>query len=1614
MASKTPEPDAEPAVVQAAVAETASTRRDEIHKCLAQCFEEGAESEEAVQQIFRRMIGQDVCFFAPGFDGQVKAGMQSAFVFRNATKVFLAEFLNAVHSPGHASAEGDSLAFEDDQLDCDFVAKSSLRDYSWRCFVLKTPLVVSDSQPTDQDPISFEYALCEREVSIDPQSVTVSIVDPQPVTPQAEYDSDSEADNPPAVSPTVATSSDPAEAPALAAPPPASVTLPPLVATADQCEWGLALSGGGGRSLATCAGVIEALSESGVEISDVSAVSGGAIAGSAWIDWLRWATKKAQPAVPRAEAPRRFVTNVVNHSGYLIDWGSRYMIADILALCLVCFAWILAVSATFLSPAVLIAELLVFCFGAARLNGDEGTGYTITYIVVTFALLVAAFIALVQVFKRTAKVKNYHSCALFFFHVSNFFLLIAMSALLILGTLWIDTKVDAFADISAAAGVGITAVTFAIGHVRSQQAGFALLALIYGEVLGWRVSNNVAGNPGKDLFQVVPYSAVLWDVLMLLSCFAMVGSWWFSSMKQNIMAAYWRWRIQRAYFAPDMQNGFGCSGIPLSLLGFFCQHKGVGTQMSDIHDVRPRMHANVTVHYWMRKLGDAAEFQTSDVMVITTASEKEAVKNRHYTFAFRIDDPRPSDAILKERLAGTLVNVDQFIRDDWEQQQQLSSAVLDVSDLNTKFGPSDPRRLRQLILGVLRAHIKVCENDGARENVAEANHPSMHTGNWKYDHVSSVVHRASDKTSHSVIHGPFALSHGVSISAAAAAEPGGKHQQKVNHLSLVITAFGGFLGQWVGHGLNRSGCSLFVAIFSAALYAIYMGLCAAAGILYFTNGGVSSSAAHYCIVTVFMLSAVVCVASFYFDEFSMLPPVRAVKNMLHVIYISEETKQEHKVDPQMPLNRRPSNTRSRHLQPMRAGPAEDAAGVGGANDVVAPPPLPDDPLAYDDDEIQPETRPGMPAHTAKPPQNVYLTDGGHLENLGWPALLRVHHPRIISVDATEDASYQFESLFESLHYARVHLNCSFTIGAFNEDVESYVMQRFREQLQTWQPGHSFPTLTMDVFYKDTATYGKLLYIKLPMYKDVAMGVSGAACTCCHKFQSLDSCFGRFPHHKTAFQFFTRAQFDAYRVAGFDATIAALKENKVINPNLNPMRMTLEDARPDAGTLWKRVTYLMLAVWASALLLALVLTPLVYDGYDSSAGRHAACAMWVIAIVSQVLLAAILFDVRSLAIALVACIPMSAAPVAVLSATTSTEPLRLLAAGVFIVAVAYIATYVIEAYWKFNLTRGLCIKEPNKALTLFPSFSVSRVWIVAFFTTTVAVTCLIFAALLCFVYEQANVGCWLLLLVHPAYVMLPLFISLIPLTTTKNFFPPSRKDRLNAKLCHCSAPTFCKETVQCNQRFIKYCDTVHGTGRGLSLFVIALMLLCIGMPLLTSSLLLLLRVVLLWDVPATAMFVPLWITALTAIIAAWSATVDVLGSGHRRHKKTDEEIAQPQQQQQPRPQELQADEIAPKLEVDAAAIVDPALPIVGPALPQHRLHRQQLFSDFRPVYSPAATASFESIVGTVPEPLVSDKFSADTLFNAWYHSLMSLPKNERFDVNAARFSKAMYRWFAAHR
>jgi hypothetical protein len=173
-------------------------------------------------------------------------------------------------------------------------------------------------------------------------------------------------------------------------------------------------------------------------------------------------------------------------------------------------------------------------------------------------------------------------------------------------------------------------------------------------------------------------------------------------------------------------------------------------------------------------------------------------------------------------------------------------------------------------------------------------------------------------------------------------------------------------------------------------------------------------------------------------------------------------------------------------------------------------------------------------------ETIYLTDGGHIENLGLYELLRRRCKLIIAVDGEADPDMAFGSLITLERYARIDFGLRIDLPwAAVRDVTRDASVEVTESggLPPRKASHGPHCALGTIYYPRKATgeqneedsTGVLLYIKSSFTGDENDYIVD------YKRRNPT-----FPHETTLDQFFTEEQFEVYRALGFHAVHSAFK------------------------------------------------------------------------------------------------------------------------------------------------------------------------------------------------------------------------------------------------------------------------------------------------------------------------------------------------------------------------------------------------------------------------------------------------------------------------------------------
>ncbi len=163
---------------------------------------------------------------------------------------------------------------------------------------------------------------------------------------------------------------------------------------------------------------------------------------------------------------------------------------------------------------------------------------------------------------------------------------------------------------------------------------------------------------------------------------------------------------------------------------------------------------------------------------------------------------------------------------------------------------------------------------------------------------------------------------------------------------------------------------------------------------------------------------------------------------------------------------------------------------------------------------------------------VYVSDGGHWENLGLVELLRRGCTKIYCFDASGDSPETFQRLSDAVSLARTELGVElgeidpYRIKATDADAESSEDESGKKSQPLWraQADH----VVHPFVYEETGRKGCIVYCKTAVTNDAPFDV--------REYQERNRAF---PNHSTADQFFDEDQFEAYRALGYHTAFKAV-------------------------------------------------------------------------------------------------------------------------------------------------------------------------------------------------------------------------------------------------------------------------------------------------------------------------------------------------------------------------------------------------------------------------------------------------------------------------------------------
>lgn len=169
---------------------------------------------------------------------------------------------------------------------------------------------------------------------------------------------------------------------------------------------------------------------------------------------------------------------------------------------------------------------------------------------------------------------------------------------------------------------------------------------------------------------------------------------------------------------------------------------------------------------------------------------------------------------------------------------------------------------------------------------------------------------------------------------------------------------------------------------------------------------------------------------------------------------------------------------------------------------------------------------------------IYLTDGGHWENLGLVELLRRRCTHVLCFDASCDRTGAGLDIGRAIALARSELGADIQLNP-------------RSVMPDAHGSSDAHAVAGAIRYPDQSQEAKLVYARAVLTEESSWDL--------HAFKARD---GQFPNHPTSRQMFTDEQFEAYRTLGYAAGERALE---LLNIPAVLLRVTEPPADPGFST-----------------------------------------------------------------------------------------------------------------------------------------------------------------------------------------------------------------------------------------------------------------------------------------------------------------------------------------------------------------------------------------------------------------------------------------------------------------
>lgn len=181
---------------------------------------------------------------------------------------------------------------------------------------------------------------------------------------------------------------------------------------------------------------------------------------------------------------------------------------------------------------------------------------------------------------------------------------------------------------------------------------------------------------------------------------------------------------------------------------------------------------------------------------------------------------------------------------------------------------------------------------------------------------------------------------------------------------------------------------------------------------------------------------------------------------------------------------------------------------------------------------------------------VYVTDGGHFENLAIYELIRRRCRYIVAVDGEADAHYQFHGLGSIVRKARIDFGVDIRISAHG--IQPVGIDKIRNPAaedrvslddRLGRVNYALGVIQYPAIGDKKEEQGLLIYVKSSLVSEDALNVADV--------RQYAETHSTFPHETTADQFFSESQFESYRQLGQSVMARVLTEVLMRDPDAKP-------------------------------------------------------------------------------------------------------------------------------------------------------------------------------------------------------------------------------------------------------------------------------------------------------------------------------------------------------------------------------------------------------------------------------------------------------------------------------